>query len=175
MKKESHWLNKTNMAKSLGISPQAFTAWGVEPVAKIGRENFYLVTEVLANRETYWIGQNGISPDSDAEDRKTAYQLARIRLTNEQADALALKNEISKHEVAPFEFLTFVVGRVANVLAGVMDAMPVECMRQLNLTVPEVEKVKAIVAVSSESITNLGDEAWMDSAFNEFLKEEGYD
>jgi len=175
MKKEAHWLNKTNMAKSLGISPQAFTAWGVEPVAKIGRENFYLVTEVLANRETYWIGQNGINPDSDAEDRKTAYQLARIRLTNEQADALALRNEISKHEVIPVGFNTFVLSRTANEIRGMHDALPIEAARQLNLTAKEILKVEEIVARSASSLANLGDMEWVEQALVEYNKQEGYE
>lgn len=48
--KQPGWLNKSEMAKSLGISPQAFEKWGVEPVARIGREAFYRVQDVVQNR-----------------------------------------------------------------------------------------------------------------------------
>jgi len=44
------WLNKTNMALSLGISTQAFDKWKVKPVAKIGRETFFTVRSVVENR-----------------------------------------------------------------------------------------------------------------------------
>ncbi len=44
------WLNKSNMALSLGISVQAFDKWNVDPVAKIGREVFFDVRSVVANR-----------------------------------------------------------------------------------------------------------------------------
>ena len=52
-KKQPHWLNKNNMAKSIGISPTAFAAWGVQPVEKIGREAFFLVADVLEKRLQY--------------------------------------------------------------------------------------------------------------------------
>lgn len=48
--RQPHWLNKSRMATSLGISTQAFDKWGVEPVARIGREAFYDVRSVLENR-----------------------------------------------------------------------------------------------------------------------------
>ena len=44
------WLNKSNMASSLGISVQAFDKWKVDPVAKIGREVFFDVRSVVINR-----------------------------------------------------------------------------------------------------------------------------
>lgn len=44
------WLNKSNMALSLGISVQAFDKWKVDPIAKIGREVFFDVRSVVINR-----------------------------------------------------------------------------------------------------------------------------
>ena len=41
------FLNKKDMAKSIGISVQAFDRWGIEPVAKIGREVFFTVRDVI--------------------------------------------------------------------------------------------------------------------------------
>ncbi len=48
--RQPFWLNKKSMADSLGISTQAFDKWGVEPIAKIGREAFYDAKSVLENR-----------------------------------------------------------------------------------------------------------------------------
>ncbi|PTZ23576.1 DNA-packaging protein, partial [Pseudomonas aeruginosa] len=36
LQKKRGWLNKSEMAASLGISPQAFDRWGVAPVSKVG-------------------------------------------------------------------------------------------------------------------------------------------
>ncbi|HBO7955132.1 TPA: DNA-packaging protein, partial [Pseudomonas aeruginosa] len=48
--KQRGWLNKSEMAASLGISPQAFDKWGVQPIERIGREAFYTVADVVENR-----------------------------------------------------------------------------------------------------------------------------
>lgn len=44
---EPYWLNKSQMAASLGISVQAFDKWGVKPVAKIGRSVYFDCRSVL--------------------------------------------------------------------------------------------------------------------------------
>ncbi|MFT5766747.1 MAG: phage terminase Nu1 subunit (DNA packaging protein) [Halioglobus sp.] len=177
--KKDHWLNKKHMSESLGISVQAFSAWKVEPVAKTGRENFYVVSDVLAyDRERRQRDFDRKSkPVEMTDDERSMEQIKRqesinrTKLVGEQAAAQEMKNEVSRHETAPFTFMTFVMARAANVIAGVMDSMPVECMRQLNLTVPEVEKVKAIVSISSDSIANLGSDEWMETALDEFIEE----
>lgn len=166
-KQKPEWLNKTNMAASLGISTQAFTQWKVEPIARIGRESFYDVASVLANRVEHY--RHSTPGGSDAETRKVELEEAKIRLTNEQADALELKNQTARHEVAPFTFFTFVLGRIANEIAGVMDSLPLEMMRKLSLQPKDVEKVKVITALASESICNLGDEEFIENALDEFI------
>lgn len=45
--KQRGWLNKSEMAASLGISVQAFDKWGVQPVERIGREAFYTAQSVV--------------------------------------------------------------------------------------------------------------------------------
>lgn len=170
MKPEKHWLNRTQMAKALGISPQAFSAWGVEPVAKVGRETFYLVGDVLANREALWIARAPESRNQSEEERRVAYQLARTRLISEQADAQAMKNEMLRHEVAPFGLFSFVLGKAANVVSGVMDALPVELMRRLGLKPQDVDKVRAMTSAACNEIAALGNEAWVSERFDEYLK-----
>ena len=90
--RQPFWLNKKSMADSLGISTQAFDKWGVEAVAKIGRESFYDVRSVLDNR----LKHQGVKhqPGSDEVDPLIGYKIdvERLRLTKEQADAQARKN-----------------------------------------------------------------------------------
>lgn len=45
-----YWLNHGEMAAACGVSTQAFDKWGVKPVAVVGRETYYLVADVVANR-----------------------------------------------------------------------------------------------------------------------------
>ena len=51
--RQSHWLNKRNMARSAGVSDSAFAKWDVEAVAQIGRERFFTVGDVLVNRRRH--------------------------------------------------------------------------------------------------------------------------
>ena len=175
MKIEPYWLNKTNMAASLGISPQAFTAWGVEPVAKIGREVFYVVGDVLANREGYWLSKAGEPDDPGAVQRRIDYELARTRLVEAQASHQELKNEIARHEVAPFRFISYTLGRVAGEIRGLHDSLPMECGRRLNLSLPDVEKIREMVAVVANRCADLADIDWLNRVLDDFNREEGLD
>lgn len=47
---QGYWLNHTQMAAACGVSTQAFDKWRVKPVAVVGRESYYLVADVVANR-----------------------------------------------------------------------------------------------------------------------------
>ena len=46
-KRRTGWINQKEMAASIGISAQAFVNWGLQPVARIGREIFYTVDDVI--------------------------------------------------------------------------------------------------------------------------------
>lgn len=88
--RQPHWLNKSRMAASLGISTQAFDKWGVEPVARIGREAFYDVRSVLENRLA--LAERKHQPEGDFPegiDPLAEHKLTqeRLRLTAAQADA----------------------------------------------------------------------------------------
>lgn len=177
-------LNGRQCAESIGITYGAFARWKV-PHADTGksREKLYRLEDVLriyrvrcrrelerelrAEIEASLSGQ-GEGVD-DPHQVKMDLDKERIRLTQAQADGQELKNEISRHEVAPFDFITFVLGKTANELAGVMDALPVEMMRKLNLSAQEVDKVKGVTALAADSIAGLGDEEYMEEALDEFI------
>jgi phage terminase Nu1 subunit (DNA packaging protein) len=184
--REDALLNGRQCAESLGISRTAFNNWKITPTSEKGRQKLYSVKDVLRvyrercrrelkaelreeiRAELVEAGQDDSSIQTPAE-VKLALDRERVRLTQAQADGQELKNEIARHEVAPFDFLTFLLGRTANEIAGVMDALPVELMRKLNLTPKEVEKVKGVTALAADSIVNLGDEAFIGEALDEFI------
>ncbi|MCR9104745.1 MAG: terminase small subunit [Gammaproteobacteria bacterium] len=171
MKKEKHWLNQTNMAASLGISTQAFSAWGVEPIAKIGRENFYTVAAVILNREERQLSAEDL--DSSDEERKIALQLARIRLTNQQADALEMKNKMLKHEIAPVNFQSYVLAQTASEIRAMHDRIPGEACRRLNLSPKQILVLQEIIAMGANSLDHLADADWIEAQLTNYLREEG--
>lgn len=120
------WLNKSEMAKSLGISPQAFDKWGVEPVAKIGREAFFRVQDVVQNRIEHAArkqqpeGADGEAVDPLADHKLT---LERIRLTAAQADAQEKKNRVAEKELVPVAFATFALARIAAQIGSKLETV----------------------------------------------------
>ena len=94
------WLNRSNLIVSLGISGSAFDNWNVEPVARIGREAFFTVADVLKNRLDRQAELLGRSDDGDAA-ASAEQQAEKTRLIVEQRVAQQLKNEQARRELAP--------------------------------------------------------------------------
>ncbi|WP_410952330.1 terminase small subunit [Pseudomonas sp. S1(2024)] len=116
--RQPFWLNKKRMAESLGISVQAFDKWGVEPVAKIGRESFYDVRSVVANRLQHQSGKQQLGgEDIDPLVEQKLLQ-ERLRLTREQADAQAMRNEVKRRNLVPVEFVTFALSRITSLIGS---------------------------------------------------------
>lgn len=92
----------------------------------------------------------------------------RNRLIRAQAEAREMENEMMRRDVAPFGFVSFVLGKIASEVRGLHDALPMECGRQLNLTVQETEKISVMVAQVAGSVAQLGDRQWLESALDEF-------
>ncbi|WP_153448741.1 terminase small subunit [Vibrio algicola] len=169
-KSEPHWLNKSAMAESLGISVQAFDRWGVKPVAKVGRSVYFTVADVLHNRlknETEKHQPKTINPE-ELDPNGLDYE--RYRLTKAQADAQELKNEIAKHEVVPVEFASFALSKVAAEVSGILDALPLNMMRKHpELTTVQIENIKRALAKGMSSISTIDER--MDDLIDDYIRE----
>lgn len=120
------WLNKSEMAKSLGISPQAFDKWGVEPVAKIGREAFFRVQDVVQNRiEHAMRKQQPDELDADGLDPLAEKKLLqeRLRLTTAQADGQEQKNQVAARTLIPAPFATFALAKIAAKIGSKLETV----------------------------------------------------
>lgn len=126
-KKEPYLLNKSQMAKSLGISTQAFDKWGVEPVARIGNQAFFEARAVLDNRLAHQAAQ--LQPATDDLDQGTL-DYERLRLTRAQADGQEIKNEIARGKTAPVEIITQVLSKIAGEASGELDSLPLNIKRR---------------------------------------------
>lgn len=168
-KKEPHWLNKTQMARSLGVSVQAFDKWGVEPVARIGNQAFFEVRSVLDNRLSRQA--ENIMPASEDATEEGTLDHERLRLTRAQADGQEIKNEIARGKTAPVEIITMVLSRIAGEASGELDSMPLNIKRrhpELNNQIIESIKrhcVKAqnAIARTDESLEHFLDDYLADS------------
>ena len=157
--KQRGWLNKSEMAASLGISVQAFDKWGVEPAARIGREAFYDCRAVLNNRLSKAEAKH--QPESDdAIDPlvEAKLQQERLRLTAAQAEGQELKNEVTKRKSVPVEFAMFVLSRIAAEVASGLDTLPLTLKRRHpDLEVRHIESVQRELAKVRNRAATLDD------------------
>lgn len=156
--KKPGWLNKKEMAASLGISPQAFTQWGVEPVAKIGRETFYTVQCVLKNRE------EKIQFEQEQQDNlgvlvdPAELEFQRFRKTKAEADKIELANEVTRKAQGPVDLIEWGLANISEQVASVLDAIPAKIKKRVphlkasEITIIENEITKCRNAASKVSI-----------------------
>lgn len=166
--RKPHWLNKKSMAAALEISVQAFDKWGVEPVARIGNQAFYDIRSVLDNRLK---NQSGKQQPGDAEkdpliEYKTSVE--RLRLTKEQADAQAMRNEVKRRNLVPVEFVTFALGRVTSLIGSTLDTVHTKVKRKHPDIEPRhLEAVQREVAVTRNEAAKLNER--LPEILNEFI------
>lgn len=169
--KQRGWLNKSEMAASLGISVQAFDKWGVKPIERIGREAFFTAEAVLENRlnreaeKQQPEGLDGIDPLAEAK-----LTQERLRLTAAQAVGQELKNEVTRRKSVPVEFALFVLSRIAAEIASGLDTLPLTLkrrhpdleVRHIESVQREIAKVRNRAALLDERLPELLDE-YLDS------------
>lgn len=163
--KQRGWLNKSEMADSLGISTQAFDKWGVEPVSRIGREAFFDARSVLDNRLRK--AEAKPQPD-DAIDPLAEQKLTqeRLRLTAAQAEAQELKNEVARRTLIPADFAVFALGHIVPEVASLMDTLPMTLRRKhpdlearhITTLEREATKVRNACAGFADKLPELADE-----------------
>ncbi|MDG9891217.1 MULTISPECIES: terminase small subunit [Pseudomonas] len=154
--RQPYWLNKKRMAESLGISVQAFDKWGVEPVAKIGRESFYDTRSVLDNRLQHQSGKQQLGGDDIDPLAEAKLLQERLRLTREQADSQAMRNEVKRRNLVPVGFMTFAITRFANLVGSGLDTIHTKVKRKHPDIEPRhLEAVQREVAVTRNEVANL--------------------
>ena len=160
--KQRSWLNKSDMAASLGISPQAFEKWGVDPIAKIGRETFYRVQDVLANRIAHSlrkqqpadVGEGGVDP-------LVEYKLMqeRLRLTSAQADAQEKKNLVQDKLLIPAPFVTFALEKIAAKIGSKLETVgKTVSRRHPDIDARILETTEREIALARNIAAQFGDE-----------------
>ncbi|EAM0982429.1 DNA-packaging protein [Salmonella enterica] len=149
-------LNKSDMASSIGISVQAFSEWGVVPVERRGREVFYDVKAVLEiDRERQ--KQKQVSSDGENNLEERLLQ-ARIDLTEEQAIAQKLKNQVTEGEMVDSVFCTFALSRLAMDLSSILDSIPLSMQRKFpDITPQQIEELKVLIAKGANQCARAGE------------------
>lgn len=155
------WLNKSRMAASLGISVQAFDKWKVEPVQRIGREAFYDAKSVLANRLQHQVAKDQpVDDDGNPLDPLIEYKQAqqKLRLTTEQADGQAMRNQVKAKKLVPVDFAVFALGKLSAMLGSTLDTVHAKVKRKCpDIEVRHLEAVQREVAIARNDAVKLAD------------------
>ncbi|WP_445005471.1 terminase small subunit [Halomonas mongoliensis] len=178
---EPHWLNRKQMAASLGISVTAFDKWGIEPVARIGREVFFDVRSVLdaklseaeAKQQQHQPGEI----DGEVIDPLMSYRKDQedLRLTRARAESQELKNDRDARRVVPVEFAIYALSGTASQIATIFDTLPLTIRRKhpelaqryLQSFDREVTKARNVAAELPEKLPTLLDGYWQHLEGNE--------
>jgi len=158
------WLTQELMAQACGISVAAFQRWGVEPVARIGRYSFYLVSDVLTNRlERQAARQQAASapPATDHELTRSERE-EKLRLTRAQAEGQELKNAQLRKELAPVDVIEWVLGKVGGEISAILESIPALLKkRNAKLTASNIELIRREIVkaqnAASQITVNLDD------------------
>ena len=154
-KRQPGWLNLGQMALSCGITTQAFKQWGVEPVARIGRESFYDAASVLRNRlarQQDRARSSAPEPSPDAMDADRE----RTLLTRVQREGQELKNAQLRRELAPISLIEWTLGKVGNQIGAVLDSIPLKVKKVVpRLTAVEVEHIKREVVKAQNAAARI--------------------
>lgn len=162
-KKQPHWLNKKDMARSIGISVQAFDKWNIDPVARIGRETFYAVDDVLdfyVERELARLAPQDNQPGSDIEKQllneelplKQRRDLLSLQKLERENHRLGLQNAVLEGRSLPAWGVSDVLSKILARAGEVFDGIPLKIKRKLPKTDKRViEMIKAeLVKVQNE-------------------------
>lgn len=124
---ERYWLNRKHAARACRVSVQSFDAWGIKPVAKIGRETFYLAADIIENRVANAVAKTETTrpPAEESEGDREKTMLIR-----EQRIAQEMKNQKTRRETAPIAVIDWTLAKVASQLAAILEAIPLR-MKQL--------------------------------------------
>jgi len=132
------WLNQTEMSASLGISTVAFGKWGVEPVARIGRQAFYRVEDVLDNRMAKAnnlaarSANKGGTGDSQTDLTGIADPMEKLKAEKLQQEIISfrLRNSVLEGRSLPSWVVTEVISRVLSSAIKTFETLPLEIKRR---------------------------------------------
>lgn len=149
--KQKHWLTQTEMSELLCVARQTLFRWGVEPVAKIGSNTYFTLQDVIENRV-----ENALKHVTPSKPEDATLEYERYRLTKAQADAQEHKNRIADQQVAPLDFIAFVLSTAAAEIAGIIDSLPLNITRKHpELTVIQQENIKRELAKAMNAISRI--------------------
>ncbi|QQX80849.1 hypothetical protein JK628_02955 [Shewanella sp. KX20019] len=156
--KTEHLLIKKMMAKSLGISVQAFDNWNVSPEFRQGRSTFYSVRSVLDNRINHV--SNKLEEKQQRDPSTLDIDEERARLVAAQADKTELEVKLLKRESVKIEEVTHEWAEMIGNCRAKLLSIPTKIAPKL-LGIDDISEAQQILKDAIfEALTELSDDVY---------------
>ena len=143
---EAHWLSAGECAESLGITPRAFRAWSVEPVAIIGRNKYYTGAAILENRMAA-SRRKTRRPETTAAELKSKVSELETELTNARAEGQRLRNSAGRGELVQLDELTEAIGTAGSAAVASLESLPGRIKRHIpDINAHDLLEIRRIIA-----------------------------
>ncbi|MBN6398545.1 terminase small subunit [Escherichia coli] len=102
--------------------------------------------------------KNDVSDGDSEEDYEEKLLIARWKLTEEQAIAQQLKNQVTEGRLIDSGFCVFALSKLAMALSSTLDSIPLSMQRQfLDLTPRHIDYLKTLIAKGANQCARAGD------------------
>jgi phage terminase Nu1 subunit (DNA packaging protein) len=129
------WLNRTTTVASLGITRQSFDAWKVQPVAKIGRETFFTMQDVVAARVAHAIEKTQAQYSVDEDELGGLNPIAeKAKLDRQKRIGQELANEKARGSLFPVVAAEYIFAQIGAEIAAILDTLPAKIKKSLPKT-----------------------------------------
>lgn len=113
-----------------------------------------------------------LAPDGDeggTADYEEKLLIARWKLTEEQAVAQKLKNQVTEGEMVDSGFCTFALSRLAMDLSSILDSIPLSMQRKFpDITPQQIEGLKVLIAKGANQCARVGEK--MPELMDEYIR-----
>ena len=142
-------LNKKDMAAACGVSVQAFTNWGVQPLGKVKNSVYFDVHSVIENRVQNAIEKvvntTSTTPSFEIDEIADPVEKLKAKKLEQEIVALELKNGVLEGKNLPATVVTEVITRVLSPAISIFETLPLEITRRY----PEIDQ-RAIRDIEKE-------------------------
>ncbi|EBZ9517015.1 terminase [Salmonella enterica subsp. enterica serovar Eastbourne] len=113
-----------------------------------------------------------VEPDEDGnDDYEEKLLIARWKLTEEQAVAQRLKNQVTEGKMIDTGFCVFFLSRLAMDLSSTLDAIPLAMQRKFpDMSPQQIAHLKTLVAKGANQCAKAGDK--LPELLNEYIRTE---
>lgn len=173
---ENFLVNKTKLSQILDVSQQTLTNWqnlkndpmSVHAKGKNGQANQYSLSAVIQWRIRYEVNKLVTNPNGEVVD----YEAERARLTKEQADGQALKNEKIRANLISVSAAIAVFMEISSIATNRLDSARAEIKTKVpGLSDAQYRTINRIYDDARNAIADVSPEAIIDKIVRDITSE----